>query len=90
VAPDSNSTGKTEDPKAHLRRLRQEVDALTADRISPAVADLTTRAQRTLADTTATVRDQTRVLSDQIRQNPFAAVAIGVAVGFVLSRIFRR
>ena len=90
MAPASTSTGKTEDPKAHLRRLRQEVDALTADRVSPVVADLTARAQRTLNDTTTVVRDQTEVLSKRVRQNPFVAVAIGVAVGFLLSRIIRR
>ncbi|PPQ27891.1 hypothetical protein [Rhodopila globiformis] len=83
-------TSKTEDPKAQLRRLRQEVDALTADRVSPAVADLTARAQHTLNETTTVVRDQTHVVSEQIRQNPFVAIAIGVAAGFVLSRIIRR
>ena len=90
MAPASTSTGKTEDPKAQLRRLRQEVDALTADRVSPAVADLSARAQHTLNETTAVVRDQTQMLSGQIKRNPFAAVAIGVALGFLLSRIIRR
>jgi ElaB/YqjD/DUF883 family membrane-anchored ribosome-binding protein len=90
VAIASTSTGKTEDPKAHLRRLRQEVDELTADRVSPVVADLTAKAQRTLTDTSTVMRDQTRVVSDQIRQNPFAAVAVGVVVGYLLSRMFRR
>jgi ElaB/YqjD/DUF883 family membrane-anchored ribosome-binding protein len=90
VAPVSTSSGNTEDPKAHIRRLRQEVDELTADRVSPVVADLTARAQHTLDETTTAVRGQTQMLSERIRQRPFVAVAIGVAVGFLLSRMIRR
>jgi len=90
VATASTSSGSTEDPKSHLQRLRQEVDELTADRVSPVVADLSARAHHTLDETTAAVRGQTQVVSERIRQRPFVAIAIGVAVGFVLSRMIRR
>jgi len=90
VALATKSTGKAEDPKDRIARLRQEVAALTVDPVTPAVSDMTAKAQKTMTEATAVIRNQTQTLSARIEEQPLAAVCIGVAVGFVLSLVFRR
>jgi anti-sigma factor RsiW len=89
VALAAKSTGKAEDPKDRIARLRQEVASLTVDPVTPAVSDMTAKAQKTMTDATAIIRNQTQSLSARIEQQPLAAVSIGVAAGFLLSRMVR-
>ena len=49
---------KTESSHARLVRLRQEVEALTRDRVSPAMSGLAARAESTVGTTAVAVRDQ--------------------------------
>ncbi len=81
---------KTESSHARLVRLRQEVDALTRDRISPAVADFTARAENVVGTTAVTVQDRTRAFSGFVQQQPFAAVAGLAAAGWLLGKASRR
>jgi hypothetical protein len=50
---------------------------------------MTAKAQKTMTDATAIIRNQTQSLSARIEQQPLAAVSIGVAAGFLLSRMVR-
>jgi ElaB/YqjD/DUF883 family membrane-anchored ribosome-binding protein len=83
------ASGKADTPDAQIARLRQQVDALRVDRVTPAVADFAVKAQRTIGDTTTVVRGQTNAISNQVRQRPWAAILIAAAVGWLFCRVTR-
>ena len=83
------ASSKGDTPDAQIARLRQQVDALRVDKVSPAVVDFAVKAQRTIGGTTAAVRGQTNAISNQVRQRPWAAILIAAAVGWIFCRVTR-
>nr|WP_294505867.1 hypothetical protein [uncultured Rhodopila sp.] len=82
-------TGKAERPRDRIARLRQEVGSLSADPVSPAVADFSARARGAFGDISAAVQERTRLVSGQVEQRPFAAVLVALAAGWLVSRVVR-
>lgn len=90
MAQDSDRLmGDAGDATAQIARLREQVEALMRDRVNPAVAAATDRAQSAMHGAADTMRDQLEILSGKVREQPLLAILIAAAVGFVLARATR-
>jgi ElaB/YqjD/DUF883 family membrane-anchored ribosome-binding protein len=79
----------TEDATTQIARLREQVEALMKDRVTPAVADVAGRAESAVYTAAGAVRDQADVVSGKVREQPLLAVLIAAAVGYMLGRVTR-
>ena len=85
----SDTTGKAEDAHAQIARLREQVETLMKDRITPAVADAAGRAESAVYGAADTVREQMENVSGRVREQPLVALVIAAVVGYVLGRATR-
>jgi hypothetical protein len=81
--------GKFEDAQAQIIRLREQVEALMKDRVTPAVAEFAGRAESAVHSASGVVRDQAQVVSGRVKEQPLTAILIAVAVGWVVGRAMR-
>jgi len=79
----------SEDAHVQIARLREQVEALMKDRVTPAVADAAGRAEAAVHGAAGAVRDQAEMVSDKVREQPLLAVLIAAAVGYALGRVTR-
>jgi hypothetical protein len=79
----------TEDTHVQIARLREQVEALMKDRITPAVASAAGRAESAMYGAAGVVRDQADAVSGKVREQPLLAVLLAAAVGYVLGRATR-
>ncbi len=82
-------TGKTEDATAQIARLREQVEALMKDRVTPMVADAASRAESAVYGAADAVRGQAEVVTTKVREQPLLAIVIAAGIGFVLGRASR-
>jgi len=78
-----------EDAHAQIARLREQVESLMRDRITPAVADAAGRAESAVYGAADTVREQAETVSSKVREQPLLAVLIAAGIGYVLGRATR-
>ena len=81
--------GKMEDATAQIARLREQVEALMKDRITPAVAEAAGRAESAMYGAAGAVREQADAISNRVRDQPLTAILIAAAIGFVVGRAMR-
>jgi ElaB/YqjD/DUF883 family membrane-anchored ribosome-binding protein len=79
----------TEDTHVQIARLREQVEALMRDRITPAVTHAAGRAESAMYGAAGAVRDQAEAVSGKVREQPLLAVLLAAAVGYVLGRATR-
>jgi ElaB/YqjD/DUF883 family membrane-anchored ribosome-binding protein len=72
-----------------IRQLRDQVDSLMRERVSPMVADAAGRAQDAARHAHDIAEDQVEALSGRVREMPITAILIAAAVGFIVGRIAR-
>jgi hypothetical protein len=89
MADADQSHGKMEDATAQIARLREQVESLMKDRITPAVAEVAGRAESAMYGAAGAVRDQAEAMSGRVREAPLIAVLIAVGIGFVVGRAMR-
>ena len=77
------------DTNVQIARLREQVEALMKDRVTPALADAAGRAESAVYGAAGVVRDQADAVSGKVREQPLLAILIAAAVGFVLGRTIR-
>lgn len=80
---------RTEDATTQIARLREQVEALMKDRITPAVAEAAGRAETAMYGAAGAVRDQAEAVSGRVREQPLIAVLVAAGIGFVLGRAMR-
>jgi ElaB/YqjD/DUF883 family membrane-anchored ribosome-binding protein len=85
----SDTSNRVEDAQTQIARLREQVEALMKDRITPAVAEAAGRAESAVYGAAGTVREQMENVSGRVRDQPMLALLIAAAVGFVLGRATR-
>jgi ElaB/YqjD/DUF883 family membrane-anchored ribosome-binding protein len=85
----SDAQGKIEDAQAQIVRLREQVEALMKDRVTPAVAEFAGRAENAVHSASGVVRDQAQVVSGRVKEQPLTAILIAMAVGWVVGRAMR-
>lgn len=76
-----NSSDTTE----QIAKLREQVEALMRERVTPVLADAAGRAETAMD----AVRQQAEDMSDRVREQPLIAVLVAAGVGFLLGRVIR-
>lgn len=84
-----DTLGRAEDAMAQIVRLREQVEALMRDRVSPAVGEAAVRAGAAAHDAADAVRGRADVLAGAVRSQPLAAIGIAAIIGFFLGRVGR-
>ena len=79
----------TQDAKAQIAQLRDQVQNLISERVTPALANAAGTAEGYARQARDMASDQTEMLSDQVRESPLAAIMIAAGVGYLLGRIAR-
>src|SRR5246127_50670 len=82
----NDAHGKFEDAQAQIVRLREQVEALMKDRVTPAVAGIADRAESAVQSASGMVRDQAQVVSGRVKEQPLMAILVAMAVGWVVGR----
>lgn len=85
----NDARGKLDDAQAQIARLREQVESLMKDRVTPAVSDFAGRAETAVHNAGDVVRDQAQVVSGRVKDQPLIAIMIAGAVGWVVGRIMR-
>jgi ElaB/YqjD/DUF883 family membrane-anchored ribosome-binding protein len=79
----------SEDTHGQIARLREQVETLMRDRVTPAVTDAAGRAESAMHAAADTVRGQTEMVTSKVREQPLLALLIAAGVGYVLGRATR-
>lgn len=87
MATDSNR--RLENARAEISRLRDEIDALMKDRVTPAVSDLVGRAERAVNDARGVVGEQSQAVVGRVKERPLIAIAVAAAIGWIIGRAMR-
>jgi ElaB/YqjD/DUF883 family membrane-anchored ribosome-binding protein len=85
----SDTRAATEDANTQIARLREQVETLMKDRVTPAMADFAGRAENAVANASETVRGQADAISGQVRERPLISILIAAGVGWAIGRIMR-
>lgn len=89
MAYETGGSGGEGDAHAQIARLREQVEALMRDRITPAVTEAAGRAESAIHGAADTMREQVETVSGKVREQPLLAILIAAAVGYVLGRATR-
>ena len=79
----------TQDAKAQIAQLRDQVQTLMSERVTPALANAAGQAEDYARQAKDMASDQAEMLSEQVRESPLAAIMIAAGVGYLLGRIAR-
>jgi ElaB/YqjD/DUF883 family membrane-anchored ribosome-binding protein len=85
----TDAHGKVEDAQAQIARLREQVETLMKDRVTPAVAEFAGRAESAVRSASGAARDQAQAVSGRVRDQPLIAIMIAAAVGWIIGRVMR-
>lgn len=85
----NDARGKIDDAQVQIARLREQVETLMKDRVTPAMADFAGRAEAAAHTARGAVIDQAQAVSGRVKQQPLMAIAIAAAVGWVIGRVTR-
>jgi ElaB/YqjD/DUF883 family membrane-anchored ribosome-binding protein len=85
----NDTRGKLDDAQAQIVRLREQVEALMKDRVTPAVADFAGRAESAVHTASGAVRDQAQAVSGRVKDQPLLAIVIAAAAGWLIGRVMR-
>jgi len=89
MAFSSSTRGKLDDAQDQIASLREQVDALMKDRVTPAMADYAGRAGAAVNTATTAVRGQADMVSGRVKQQPLIAILIAMVLGWVIGRVMR-
>ncbi len=78
-----------EDPHVQIARLREQVESLMKDRVTPALADAAGRAESAVYGAAGTVREQAEFVGGKVREQPLLAVLIAAGIGYAFGRLTR-
>jgi len=80
---------RVEDATSQIARLREQVEALMKERVTPAVAEMAGRAEHAVYGAAGAVRDQAEMVSGRVREQPLIAVLVAAGIGYVIGRAMR-
>jgi ElaB/YqjD/DUF883 family membrane-anchored ribosome-binding protein len=81
--------GRAHDANEQIAQLREQVEALMNDRVSPALSNAANRAETLARSAGDMARQQAKAVSGQVREQPLFAVLIAGFAGFLIGRLFR-
>lgn len=77
------------DAKDQIAKLREQVDTLMRDRVSPALSDAAGRAENAARAASGMAQEQAEALAGQVREQPLIAILVAAGVGYLLGRVIR-
>ena len=77
------------DAKEQIARLREQVEMLMRDRVTPALADVAGRAEGAARSAQDLAREQAEALSGRVREQPLISILVAAGVGYLIGRIVR-
>lgn len=89
MASPSGLSETAHDAGEQIKQLRDQVDQLMRERVTPAIAEAAGRAQDIARQAGGIASDQAEVVSARVRQAPLTSVLIAGTVGFLLGRVMR-
>lgn len=78
-----------DDTARQLRQLREQVNELMEERVSPVLSDAADRATQAARRARKFTHEQADVVTDRVRDQPLVAIGVAAAVGYVLGRLTR-
>jgi ElaB/YqjD/DUF883 family membrane-anchored ribosome-binding protein len=78
-----------DDTARQLRQLRDQVNELMEERVSPVLSDAAGRATTAAKRARAFTEDQADYVTDRVRDQPLIAIGVAAAVGYALGRLTR-
>lgn len=85
----ASTGGSGADAHEQIRELREQVESLMRERVTPVLADAAGRAQDAVRQARGMAEEQAEALSSRVREAPIASVVIAAGVGFLLGRLLR-
>ena len=80
---------KANDAKEQIAKLREQVEMLMRERVTPAIADVAGRAETTARAAAGMAQEQAEALSGRVREQPIIALLVAAGVGYLIGRIVR-
>jgi ElaB/YqjD/DUF883 family membrane-anchored ribosome-binding protein len=77
------------DANDQIAQLREQVEALMNDRVTPALANFSGRAESMARSASDMAREQASAVTGKVREQPLFAVLIAGFAGFLIGRLFR-
>ena len=74
------------DTQRQINQLREQVETLMRERVTPAVTDVAGRADRAVS----AIREQSEAVSGQVQERPLFAILVAVGIGYLLGRFLSR
>lgn len=87
VSDSINDTAQ--DAKEQIAQLRDQVQTLMSERVTPALANAAGHAEEYARQAKDMASDQAEMLSDKVRESPVVAILIAAGAGYLLGRIAR-
>ena len=75
-----------QDTQQQINHLRQQVETLMRERITPTVTDIAGRAETAVRRGQSAIREQTDAVSGQVEERPLLAILIAAGIGYLLGR----
>jgi ElaB/YqjD/DUF883 family membrane-anchored ribosome-binding protein len=85
----ANMSDMGSDAREQIRQLREQVDTLMRERVSPAVSGAAERAQDMARQAREMAEDQVEAFSSRVREMPITSVLIAAAAGYLIGRLSR-
>ena len=89
MAMSDNLNDTAQDAKEQIAQLRDQVQTLMSERVTPALANAAGQAQDYARQASDMASDQAEMLSDKVRDQPLVAILIAAGAGYLLGRIAR-
>jgi ElaB/YqjD/DUF883 family membrane-anchored ribosome-binding protein len=81
--------GEPEHLQDQIVRLREQVEALLKEKVTPAVSAFAGRAEDAIHGATQTARNQADAIAGHVRERPLVSLLIAAAVGWLIGRAMR-
>ena len=89
MAASDDINDAAQDTQAQIKQLRDQVQSLMSERVTPALSNAAGQAQQYVQQARDMASDQADQLSEKVRESPLVAVLIASGVGYLLGRIAR-
>lgn len=89
MSPADSMSDKANDAKEQIAKLREQVEVLMRDRVTPALADAAGRAENAARAASDMAQEQAEAISGRVRDQPLIALLVAAGVGYLIGRIVR-
>ena len=80
---------KMNDAREQIAKLREQVEMLMRDRVTPALSDAAGRAETAARQAGEMAREQAEVLTGRVREQPIISLLVAAAAGYLIGRMSR-